>query len=254
MGGFGLVASLVGSLAWPLMVAGIVVFFRQPLIKLIGRLKSAQVAGQSFEFGPQLEEAEDRADVAVSDSALIPSAAGVRPPGEITGEKVLPSSPDGGASPGGTSPSDASSDKASVSPERGQDAAGLAIAMAEQAQSNVRQLSEEAEANPSFVVLRAWEILSSLLADYVGTFLPAKLGGKSPYALLPELQELGKLSSSYVAAVQDLRRLRNAVAHGQHNPTPGEAIAYVETTGKLVFIGTFQLQLGIEQQNDKSSR
>jgi hypothetical protein len=249
MGGFGLAASLVGSLAWPVLVAGSVIFFRQPLKKLIGRLKSAQVAGQSFEFGPQLEEAEDRADVAVSDSDLIPSAAGVRPPSEITEEKALPISPDHDVSSGETSPSDASPGEASASPEYVRDPT---LVLAERAEANVKRLSEEAEANPSFTVLRAWEILSSLLADYAETFLPERLKGRSPYALLPELQKLGKLSPSYVAAVQDLRRLRNAVAHGQHNPTPGEAIAYVETTGKLVFVGTFQLELQSEKQNGLS--
>lgn len=31
----------------------------------------------------------------------------------------------------------------------------------------------------------------------------------------------------------ELRQLRNQVAHGQHNPTSGEAVAYVESTEEL---------------------
>jgi hypothetical protein len=243
MGALGLVASLVGSLAWPVIVAGIILFFHQPLIKLIGRLKSAQVPGASFEFGLELQDAEGKADVAVSDSALIPSAAGVKPPSQITEEKARPGSIDGGATPDEAPP-----DQASASPEHDEGTESAAT-IAKAAQSRVSELSKEAEANPSFTVLRAWEILSSLLADYIGTVLPDKPKGRNPYLLLPELQKAGELTPSYIEAVQDVRRLRNAVAHGQHNPTPGEAIAYVETVQKLVFVGALQLQLYIERRN-----
>jgi hypothetical protein len=224
MTNLGLVASLVGNLVWPATVAGLVLFFRQPLIKLIGRIKSAQVAGQSFEFGPQLEEAEDKTNVAVSDSAVIPGAAEVKPPGQITEEKVSPSSLD---------------DEASVSQEHDQGARSD-FEIAEEARSRVSKLALDAEANPSFTVLRAWEELSSVLADQIGTVLPEKQRSGNPLALLPEMQKGGMMTPSYIEAVQDVRRLRNAVAHGQHNPTPGEAIAYVETISKLVFVAVFQ--------------
>ena len=146
------------------------------------------MAGQSFEFGPQLEEAEDKTDVAVSDSALIPGAAEVKPPGQITEEKVPPGS---------------LNDEASVSQEHDQGVRS-AFEVAEEARSRVSKLALDAEANPSFTVLRAWEQLSSVLADYIRTVLPEKQRSGNPLALLPEMQKIGKMTPSYVEAVQDV--------------------------------------------------
>jgi hypothetical protein len=242
MNDLGLVASLAGSIIWPVTVAGIVFFFRLPLINLIGRLKSAQVAGQSFEFGPQLEEAEEKADVAVSDSVLVPETVEIRPPERNAEEKVPPPVSGGQVSP----------DEVVIPSKQDQDSRA-AFDVAEQAQSGVSNLAREAEANPSFTILRAWENLAGVLADYIGAALPGKPRGSNRLAFLNELQRIGELTPSYLDAVQDVRQLRNAVAHGQHKPTPGEAIAYAETIGKLVFVATFQLQLYIERQGRPAS-
>jgi hypothetical protein len=43
----------------------------------------------------------------------------------------------------------------------------------------------------------------------------------------------GVIDKKLVAAVNDLRDLRNAVAHGAYNPTPGEALSFEETARRL---------------------
>jgi hypothetical protein len=97
-------------------------------------------------------------------------------------------------------------------------------------------LGREAEANPSFVVLQAWERLLASLDDLVGVALPNRAGRGPSVRWMPELSKREVVSSDFVAAVQALRDLRNRVAHGQHNPTPGEAIAYDESAQQLAFL------------------
>jgi hypothetical protein len=96
-------------------------------------------------------------------------------------------------------------------------------------------LAREAELNPSFVILSAFEQLSGALADLVGSALGAE--GTRPnrpaHFHLGELQKRGIVNNDFVRAVSELRELRNRVAHGQHNPTAGEAVAYVESAGEL---------------------
>lgn len=99
-------------------------------------------------------------------------------------------------------------------------------------------LAREAEANPSFVVLRSWEQLSGALADLVGSAMdPDEVGPKyahsNPAAFLPKLVGRKIVDSGFVKAVSELRSLRNRVAHGHYNPTAGEAIAYLESANEL---------------------
>lgn len=72
-------------------------------------------------------------------------------------------------------------------------------------------LASEAEANPSFVVIKSWEELSSALTGITGAALPGEFN----------------------KAASELHDLRNRVAHGQNNPTPGEACAYAESAQRL---------------------
>jgi hypothetical protein len=95
-------------------------------------------------------------------------------------------------------------------------------------------LAREAEANPSYVVIAAWEQLDRAIGDLVGASLGSKdFRRRNPYMHLPELQQREVVNGDFSGAVTDLRHLRNRVAHGQHNPTSGEAVAYVESTKEL---------------------
>jgi hypothetical protein len=48
-----------------------------------------------------------------------------------------------------------------------------------------------------------------------------------------ELEQRAVINNEFAQAVDELRQLRNRVARGQHNPTSGEALAYVETAKEL---------------------
>lgn len=77
-------------------------------------------------------------------------------------------------------------------------------------------LVREAEANPSYVVLQAWEQLVAALTDLVGTVFPGDIRiSRSPAFALPDLRKRGLVTSAFVDAVTELRKLRNQVAHGQ---------------------------------------
>jgi hypothetical protein len=105
-----------------------------------------------------------------------------------------------------------------------------------QAEIEPSPLVREAEANPSFVVLQAWEQLSGAIADIVGAALPGRTGSRNVAAALNELRKRELVSSDFANAVTELRVLRNQVAHGQSKPTPGEAVAYTESAQVLAVI------------------
>jgi hypothetical protein len=99
-------------------------------------------------------------------------------------------------------------------------------------------LMREAEANPSFVVISSWEQVFSAINDLVRAALGDKhVHGPRGFTVsaLRQLQENGLVSPEFVTATDDLADLRNKVAHGQHNPTPGEAITYARSAQVLTW-------------------
>jgi hypothetical protein len=93
-------------------------------------------------------------------------------------------------------------------------------------------LLHDAEENPSSSILIAWERFvqeQGRLAEALN--LPGRRQDASEVA--KELARLGTANRQYIAAVQELRAMRNAVAHGAHVPTPGEAVTYVRLADEL---------------------
>jgi len=224
-----LAASLAGSLAWPAVVAGVVIGFRKPLTKLIGRVKSAEVAGQKFKFGPQLEEAEDKSAAAFSDAPAQPAADEASSLGVFS--RVFRQFN--------------RYDLWTTIPEpRDETVAPTPFEQGEMARQATNALAREAEANPSFTIIQAWDSLSQILFSYKDVVLPREQRGRSSLASwLQEMEKQKEVTPSFVEAVKDVRRLRNAVAHGEHNPTPGEAVAYVDTVSKLAYVAALQRAL-----------
>jgi hypothetical protein len=214
-----LAASLVASLAWPALVAGLVICFREPLRKLIGRIRAAEIAGSRFEFGHELSAAEAKTDQAVSDvTAISGSVDGVIPPSESLLTKQPPI-------------------KRPLTPSQ----------QAEWAHRRMSELALVTEANPSFAIIRAWEDLADLLFDYASAVLKERPPGtRNPWWFLPVMRDSGDLTPSYVEAVRGLQNLRNKVAHGDHQPTPGEAVTYVDTASKLASVAALQLGQYVE--------
>lgn len=173
-----LVASLVASLSWPVMIICVVVIFRTPLSGLIGRLKSYKGLGQEVTFGDRLAGAEASVEEALLQSKIAGAEA----------RECLAAEP---------------------SP-----------------------LVREAEGNPSFVVIRAWEQMLEALADLFAAAFPDENQRRTQP--LHDLEQSKVAPREYVTAIRELRDLRNRVAHGQHNPTPGEAVAYAQSVAGLM--------------------
>jgi hypothetical protein len=98
-------------------------------------------------------------------------------------------------------------------------------------------LGRDAEAAPSLVVMQSWQELASAvggLADSVrGAGDSPPRSNSSSDGLLRELERCGVVSPQFVKATSDLRELRDRVAHGQHTPTAGEALAYATSAQEL---------------------
>lgn len=94
-------------------------------------------------------------------------------------------------------------------------------------------LAALATSNPSFVVIKAWDDLESELERLVETVFP-DTKEVNPVRRLPDLVRAGQLNESFPSAVLELRELRNNVAYGQHNPTAGEALTYLQSAQELM--------------------
>jgi hypothetical protein len=93
-------------------------------------------------------------------------------------------------------------------------------------------LVREAEGNPSFVVIRGWEQMLEALADLFAAAFPEEEQRRTQP--LQDLERSKIAPREYVTAVRELRDLRNRVAHGLHNPTPGEAVAFAQSVSALM--------------------
>lgn len=98
-------------------------------------------------------------------------------------------------------------------------------------------LAREAGANPAFAILTSWERLTAALLDLAGARLDLQANARPPMRTgvdaLQRLRTARLIDDNFYEAATQLRQLRDRVAHGQHNPTPGEAVAYVETGEEL---------------------
>lgn len=112
-------------------------------------------------------------------------------------------------------------------------------------------LAREAEANPSYVILQAWEfILDTLTA--LDHEITGQLHARGMDRVLLDLQRRGGggVGPEFFRAFAELRDLRNRVAHGRHNPTPGEAVTYAQSVQVLARVARRAAQL--IEQNDAS--
>jgi hypothetical protein len=114
-------------------------------------------------------------------------------------------------------------------------------------------LARDAAENPSYSITAAWEMLQGALRDLIGS-ASAKLNrdGKSiprgnEVVVVRALRSRGYVNDNFVSAVEGLRQLRNKVAHGQHKPTPDEAVSYVETARELARASQVLANLAVER-------
>jgi hypothetical protein len=91
------------------------------------------------------------------------------------------------------------------------------------------------DSNPSSALMLTWSRFAKRVQRTVEDHVPTDTGSryKSFYEQARLLRDVGRVNSDWVEGADSVRHLRNAVAHGQHVPTSGEALAYVETVHNL---------------------
>jgi hypothetical protein len=100
-------------------------------------------------------------------------------------------------------------------------------------------LAKDAADNPSYSITAAWDELQRAMAELVSSAsvdldaLDMRVHLKTGAAALAAIRRIGYVDDSFVEAVNGLRQLRNKVAHGQHKPTPDEAVSYVASAREL---------------------
>jgi hypothetical protein len=100
-------------------------------------------------------------------------------------------------------------------------------------------LARDAAENPSYSITAGWDALLGALRDLIDNVSPQLEQRDQPIRTVNEIPALQMLlyrhfvNADFVSAVHDLRHLRNKVAHGQHKPTPDEAVSYVESAREL---------------------
>lgn len=209
MNNLAFVASVVGSLAIPFTILVALVIFRGPLTDLLGRIISYEGLGQKVNFGQKLAGAEKSVIKAVAqaqESAERPQLGGAD-----TEQTVV----------------DHALSKITSTEQNPHDI--------DLRKAGLIELAELATSNPSFVVIKAWEELEAALMNLVKEVFPGTRE-VNPLSRLPDLVKERYIDDSFVNAVRELRGLRNNVAHGQHNPTAGEAVTYLESARELTQI------------------
>ena len=58
------ISTVIGSIAWPAVLVGVIVWLRKPLLRLAGSLRSAKYKDIELEWGQKLEQLEGKADQA----------------------------------------------------------------------------------------------------------------------------------------------------------------------------------------------
>lgn len=85
--------------------------------------------------------------------------------------------------------------------------------------------------NPSGALLAAWARLEAAqrnLGERHGI-----VGRRNPIEIARHLYRQDIVNSAYLEAFEDLRRMRNLVAHGEYEPSPGESTNYIQLAQEL---------------------
>ena len=230
---------MVGSLAIPLTVLMTLILFRRALSELIGRIISYEGMGQKFRFGQKLANAEVAVSQAVATTRDIPEKA-IREVETTEDASALELNPNDITQPKVGSDDAATQSQSSEMPDKNNPLKRIQwkapiFGDVNLQEAGLIQLAEIASSNPSFTVIKAYDELETAIGQLVLAAMP-DLARSDPQNQVAILGDRRFLSESFASAFKDLRGLRDRVAHGKHNPTPGEAVTYVESARKLSYL------------------
>lgn len=206
-----LTASLVSSLAWPAAAVIILAIFRRPVTKLIGRATQYKGFGQEITFGKELADVESKVqsftDMRVEylwlDNRTRYSSEAEKRRVERRRVAELTQGP-----------------AKEVGPSAAEDRGTLSAPDYRM----LNQLVEIAQEHPSQAVLAAWDWLRGIITSR----LPENSRLEETWVPLSWV-----VPSQVADVVRELNALRDKVAHGQHTPTPGEAITYINACKQM---------------------
>lgn len=234
---YSFVSELIGQLVWPAMIVAVLVMFRRPIARRVETLRTVSAGSFAAEFGkvePQLDRAlaqqpdrdpDDDPDHRAPGHEGADHGAPDHGADHEDAEMIDPVYPDRPATPP-DEPAGAGEELARArsrgnasgrSPE--DDPAGAVATHPGDAAFD--SLSRIAPDQPAYAVIKAWATLEGLLRRAYGG---ADAG---------TLRQQSDLPAEIARAVDNLRWLRDQVAHGSGKPDAGSATAYVQKAQEL---------------------
>jgi hypothetical protein len=207
--GFDLTASIIGSIAWPLVILVLIVALRaqikraaEAIVKRIADITEVTAPGVSVKLEKQINELAERTE-ALPDSPPEGDNVIVRP------------SPANLELRAGTPIITVTSDDA-------------------EAQQQVTKYQRLAAENPKAAVLTAFSDLEVVLRNWYERNLGAQGRYVSFGKIIDGLQRTGVLDESVGRALRDISEIRNKIAHSDATVNQAMADAYIESIGNLL--------------------
>lgn len=190
---FQFIASLVGSLAWPVTLVFVVFLFRRPILALLDKMQQFEGWGLKAWFGGAVDQlAADTAMAALPPAAEV--APVVPPPKPPKGKYALRKSPPGSS--------------------------------VDFPPTHMDPIALLPTSQPREIVTYGWQVIDQALRD------AGKAHGyvaMTDARLVEFLCEAGKLQPKTAALIENARTIRNRLAHHGGQPDYNEAVLYLTT-------------------------
>jgi hypothetical protein len=237
-------SSMVGSLAWPVAAVILGLVFRKQVASALETLQELEIFGMKGKWSNKLERTEAQSDALrveqpdppaqPSSTPSAPSPAGTTQEPQVPPEPTptVPEPPTPAPPMRPASPAPASSGSTPSTPRASTATPSGQFEPSPGAKEWSEWWSSSVTADPSGMVMRAWQAVYEELFSYanMAEILPKDGIGKNmrlgPSSVVRRLERHNLLDPSAAKVIRELLALRNDVAHGKHEPTSGEAITY----------------------------
>jgi hypothetical protein len=201
--------------SWPIVILVIALIYRNGIGRALERLLKYKGFGHELEFGQKIAELEEVAATTIAgvlastlDDAVLAGSGYTR----VTSTPDIEPKAEDEAQP---------EDEAQAEDEP----KPIGIPEAPVEWPSLGQLEWLAESAPSYTILMTWERLTETISQIARIDGILRTQDTSQSVMI--LRKAGIMSPAAFKEYQALQDLRNRVAHGRHQPLPGEALAYV---------------------------
>jgi hypothetical protein len=236
-------SSMVGSLAWPVAVVILGLVFREQVASALDTLQELELFGmkgkwtnigrmeaQSYDL--RVEPSVPPSPTGLAASSPAPAGSTQEPESPPATTPMEPESPTPAPPMRPASPAPASSASTPSTPRASTPTSSEQLESSPDAKGWSEWWSSPVTADPSGMVMRAWQAVYEELFSYanMAEILPKDAIDKNmrlgPSSVVRRLERHSLLDPSASKVIRELLDLRNDVAHGKHEPTSGEAITY----------------------------